>query len=166
MEVYLAVVDDVGRHAGKGYAQVVGEVERVGIAGAELLEQFGQVLTPDDAASVRVALAEHQAGGVEVGVLLLTVTQALVGQVLLVGNHVAPVLHTHHRVERVGVVADGIQTADDASHRRAGDDVDGDACLFQYLQCTYMRHAFRTATAQHHGHLFSARVRAVVLLCA
>ena len=166
VEVHLIVGDDVRCRTGKGDGQVACEVERIGVSHAELGEQFGQVLTPDDTAGVHVLLADGDARREEVGVLLLPVGKALVAQVLLVGDHVAPVLHPHHRVERVGVVADGVQTTDDAAHRRAGDDIHGDARLLQHLQHTDMCHTLRAAAAQHDADLLPGvtHSRAVFLL--
>ena len=176
VEVHLFVGDDVRRRTSKGDGQVVGEVERIGVAHAELVEELGQVLALDDAAGIHVLLADGYACRKEIGVLFLPVAEALVAQVLLVGDHVAPVLHPHHRVERVGVVADGIQAADDAAHRRASDNVDGDARLLQYLQHADMCHTLRAAATQYDADLLPGVTdchavillhvsRAVTLLC-
>ena len=163
VEIILRIVNHVRRHAGKRDGQVAREVERVRVAITELLEQLCQVLTLDDAAVVVVQFTDGDAAREEVGVLLLAVRETLLLQVLFVRDHVAPVLHTHHRVERLCVVADGIETADDTSHRRTRDDVDRDACAFNHPQCTDMCHAFRTATAEYHSHFLSLDSHAVVL---
>ena len=131
------------------------------------MEQFGQILTLDDAARVLIFLAEGHARREEIGILLLAVAETLVTQILPVGDHVAPVLHTDHRVERMGIVADCVETADDATHRRAGDDVDGDSRLLQHLQHTDMRHTLSTAATQYNGHLLTLRLSNLfLLLCA
>ena len=127
------------------------------------MEQFGQVLALDEATGSHVALADGHACGDDIGVLLLTVTETLVAQVLLVGNDITPVLHPHHRVERVSVVANGIKAADDATHRRASDDVNGDASLLQHFQHTDVGHTFRAATTQYDGYSFSVDSGAVCL---
>ena len=156
VEVHLAVVHDVGGHAGEGDAEVFVEVERVVVAHADALEELGQVLTLDQSAGVLVALAEGEARREDVGVALLAVVEALVAQVLLIGDHVAPVLLHHQRVEGLGVVADGVETADDAAHRGAGDDVHGDAGPLQHFQHADVRHAFGAAAAEHHAHLLAS----------
>ena len=56
MEVDLAVVDDVCRHAGKGNGKVACEVEGVVETYAELLEQFGEILALDDTARTDFSL--------------------------------------------------------------------------------------------------------------
>ena len=61
VEVHLIVGDDVRCRTGKGDGQVACEVERVGVSHAELSEQFGQVLTPDDTTGVHVLLADGDA---------------------------------------------------------------------------------------------------------
>ena len=159
----LRVVDNVRGHAGEGNLQVVGEVERVGIARAELLEQLGQVLALDDAAGLHVLLADGQTGGEGVGVLLTPVAKALPSQVLLVGDDIAPVLHAHHRVERVGVVTDGVETADDTAHRRAGDVVDGDVSLLQHLQHADVCHTLGATATQYDRHLLALLFRGAAL---
>ena len=57
----------------------------------------------------------------------------------------------------MGIVADGVESADDASYRCAGDDVDGDACLFQHFQHADMSHALGTAAAKDDAHGSSLR---------
>ena len=166
VETHLGVVDDVRSHTGKGDGQVSRKVNRVGVARTKLLEQLGKVFTLDESSRIPVALTDGHACGEEIGVLLLAVAETLPTQVLAVANHVAPVLHTHHRVECIGIVADGIEAADDAAHRRAGDDVDGDARPFQNLQHTDVGHALRTATAQHHAHLRPSLRRSGLFLCS
>ena len=116
MEVDLAIVDDIRRHTGKGNAQVTREVERIGKPHTELLEQFGKILTLDDTASLFVLFANGQTGTIKIGVLFLSVVKALTAHVFLVGDDVAPVLYTHHRIEGMGVITDGIKAADDATH--------------------------------------------------
>ena len=152
MEVDLRVVDNVGSYAGKGYAQILGEVERVGIARAEALKQFGQVLALDEATSSLVGFTDGKAGGDDIGVLLAAVVKALAAQIFLVGDDIAPVLLPDQRVEGVGVVAYGVESADDAAHGRAGDDVYGYASPFEHLEHSNMCHTFSTAAAQHDGH--------------
>ena len=167
VEIVLAVVDDVRSHTGKGNTQILREVERISIARAEMLEQLGQVLALNKAAVVLVPLADGHTRTYNICVLLLAVVKRLVTQVLLVGNHIAPVLHTHHRVERVGVVADSVETADDATHRRTRYDINGNARLLQNFQHTDMSHALRTTATQYDGHLLPSLTdrRAVILLC-
>ena len=77
MEIHLAVVDDVRCHTSKGYAQVVGEVKRVGVAGAELLEQFCQVLALDETTCLQIALSDSQTCSEEIGILLSLVAETL-----------------------------------------------------------------------------------------
>ena len=94
-----------------------------------------------------VATADGHACSEKISVLLLQVVETLAPQVFLVGDDIAPVLYAHHRVERMGVISDGIEAADDAAHRRAGNDVDWYPCLFENLQHADMSHAFCAATA-------------------
>ena len=127
VEIHLAVFDDVCGYAGKGDGQVAVKVERVGKSHAQLLEQLGQVLALDDTTGLHVTLADGQARREQIRVLLLAVAKALTAHILLVSDDVTPVLYTHHRVERVGIIANGVETADDTTHRRTGNDVDGNA---------------------------------------
>ena len=80
-EVYLAVIDDVCRHTGKGDGQTV-EVHRVGIAHAELLQEHIQVLALDDTTGIRVTLAERQSPRQHIGILPLSVFNTLTTQIL------------------------------------------------------------------------------------
>ena len=155
MKNNFAVIDDIRRYTGERDAQVTGEVERVGKANAELLKQFGQVFALNKTTGIHILLTDGQTRGEDVGVLFLAIAETLVAQVFLISDDVTPVLHTYHGVERMGIVTDGIETADDTTHRRAGNDIDGDARPFQYLQHTDMGHALRTAATQHDGHFFS-----------
>ena len=117
VEVNLAVVDDVRRHTSKRNLQVLREVERVGIARTELTKKLSKVLALDNATFAGlVLLAERKSCGEDISVLLVAVAKALVAKVLLISYNVAPVLLAHHRVERVGIVTDGIQAAYDAAH--------------------------------------------------
>ena len=84
-------------------------------------------------------------------------------QVLLVSDHVAPVLHSHHRVERIGIVANGKKTADDAAHRGACDDIDGDARPLQHLQHTNVCHALCSTATEYDGHFFPINSVTIVL---
>ena len=163
MEVILIVGNDIRGHTGKRDGKIFRKVKRVGIAYAEFLEQLSQVLTFDNTTGIHILLANRQACSNKIGVLLLAVADTLVAQVLLIANHVAPVLHTHQRVERVGVIADGIETTDDATHRRTRHDINGDARLLKYLQHTNMRHTLGTTATQHDGHLLSVHIRTVFL---
>ena len=63
----------------------------------------------------------------------------------------------------MGVVADGIETADDATHRRTRHDIHGDARLLKYFQHTDVRHTLGTAATQHDGHLLPVHIHAVFL---
>ena len=56
----------------------------------------------------------------------------------------------------MGIIADGIETAHDTTHRGTGDDIDGDAGLLQHLQHTDMCHTLRTAATQYDRHLLPA----------
>ena len=157
VEVNLAVVDDVRRHTGKRNLQVLREVERVGIARTELTKELCKVLALDDATFAGlVLLAERKSCGKDISVLLAAVVKALVAKVLLIGNDIAPVLFAHHRVERVGIVTDGIQAAYDAAHRCAGNDIDRNASALQDLQHTNMCHSLCSATTQDNTHLLPA----------
>ena len=100
-------------------------------------------------------LAAEDIGGDGIGVLLLQVTEVLVAQVVTVADHVVPVLGPCHGVERVGIVADGVETAHDTTHRGTCDDVDGDARFLQYFQHTDMCHTLGTAAAQHNCHFLT-----------
>ena len=60
-------------------------------------------------------------------------------------------------------VAYGIESADDTSHRRAGDDVNGDAGFLQHLQHTDVCHTLCAAAAEHDGNFLSADSRTVCL---
>ena len=163
MEHHLAIVDNIRSHASKWFGKVGGEVQRVGKPEAQLLEKFGQVLTLDDTSCIHVALTDGQARREEIGVLFLAVDKTLTTHIFLVGNDITPVLHPYHRVERVGVVADGIESANDATHRRSCNDVYGDSCLLKHFQRSDMRHTLCAATAKNDGHLFPWRFLAVVL---
>ena len=118
-----------------------------------MLEEFSQVLSLDDTTTTLVVLG--QACAHHIGVLLLKVAQTLVAQILLIRNHVGPVLHTYHRVERIGVIAYGVQTTNNTTHRCTSNNVNGNTRLLQYLQHSDMGHAFCTTTTQHDTHLGS-----------
>ena len=66
----------------------------------------------------------------------------------------------------MGVVADGVQTTDDATHRRTGDDIHGDARLLQHLQHTDMCHTLRTAAAQYDADLLPIFFALCIMHCA
>ena len=67
----------------------------------------------------------------------------------------------------MGIVTDGIESADDTTHRCAGDDIDGDARLLQHLQHTDMCHTLGATATQYNGHLFPRRLFTLFLfLCA
>ena len=116
MEHHLAIVDNIRGHTGKGLGKVAREVERVGKARTQLLEQLCQVLTLNDTTCIHVALTDGQARREEIGVLFLAVDKTLTTHIFLVGNDVTPVLYSYHGVERVGVVANGIESANDTTH--------------------------------------------------
>ena len=81
---FFGVVNHIGGHAGKGDGQGV-EVDGVVVRGCIGIEECGDVLAEDDAATLAAPfLAERQSRGVGVGVLLLALTQALVAQVFTV----------------------------------------------------------------------------------
>ena len=67
MEYHLSIGHDICSHTSKCLGKVFREIERVGIAITELLEQLGQVLTLDEATSSMIALAECKAGGIDIG---------------------------------------------------------------------------------------------------
>ena len=163
MEIHLFIGNDIRCHTGKGNRQLI-EVERIGESHTELLEEFCQVLALDDTARILILLAKRQARAEEISILLLAVAKTLITQVFLIGNHIAPVLHANHRIERMRIVTDGIESADNTTHRGASDIVDGDARLFQHFQHTDMGHAFGTTTTQYYGHLFPRRFFTLFLL--
>ena len=109
MEVNFTVVDNVCSHTGERNAQVFGEVERVGIANAELLEQFGKVLSLDNTTGIHITFTDGHTCIEEIGILLSSVAEALVTQIFLVGDNITPVLHSHHRIECIGVVTNGVE---------------------------------------------------------
>ena len=59
----------------------------------------------------------------------------------------------------MGVVADGIQTAHDATHRGTCDEVDRYAGFLQHLQHADMCHTLRTAAAEHDSHFLAFTFR-------
>ena len=91
--------------------------------------------------------------------MFLQVAETLVAQIISVADDEGPVLCTGHRVERVGVIADGIQTTNDTTHRGSCDDVDRDAGFLQNLQHTDMCHTFRTTAAQYDSHFLTLTFR-------
>ena len=64
-----------------------------------------------------------------------------------------PVLVDKQRVEVVGAVADAVQPADDRADARTHDVVDGDADLFDHLECAHLGSTFRTAATEHQCYL-------------
>ena len=116
MEVVLLVFDDIRSHTGKGNGQVAREIQRVGIAHTQFLKELREILTLDESTGLSVTLAATQAHGQGVDILLLDVAETLVTQVLTVADDVAPVLGTSQRVQRVGILTDGIETTDNATH--------------------------------------------------
>ena len=163
MEINFGVFDNIGRHTGKRDRQVTSEIKRISKTHAKLTEQLGQILTLNDTTRILVTLAESQAGIKEIGILFLAVAETLVAKVFFVSDDIAPVLHPHHRVERIGIVADGIEATDDTTHRRARDDVNGDIRLLQHFQYTDVSHTLCTAATQYDSHLFSLFTHTIVL---
>ena len=96
MEHHLAVVHNVCSHTGKGNEQVMVEIERIGIAYAQMLEQLSQVFSPDESSGVHVALTYGHACAKHIGVLFLAIDETLVAQIFFVGDDVTPVLLSHH----------------------------------------------------------------------
>ena len=121
-----------------------------------MLEEFGEILSLDESSGVLVSLAEGQTCSEDVGVLPKSVSQSLIAQVFLVTDDITPVLSPCHRVECSGVVADGIESADDATHRRACNDINGNACLFQYFQDSDVGHTLCTASTEDDSYTFPA----------
>ena len=88
-----------------------------------------------------------------IGILLLTLLQALLLQFLTIREHKPPVQRPHHRVNLAGRMSAGIDATDKTAHARAADDVDGYSRTFQHLQGTDVRRTLGTAATQHHRHL-------------
>lgn len=63
-----------------------------------------------------------------------------------------PVLAAHQRVELFSGQSHGIESADNAAHRRSRDNIDRYARPLQHFQHTNVRHALRAATGEHHCH--------------
>ena len=63
----------------------------------------------------------------------------------------------------MGIVADGIKTTHQATHRRTCDDVYGQASLLNHFQRTDMGNALSTAATEHNGH-FLALLNLVVII--
>ena len=59
----------------------------------------------------------------------------------------------------MGIVADGVETAYDTTHRGTSDDVDGDAGFLQNFQHTDVGHTLGTAAAQHDCHFLAPTLR-------
>ena len=89
-----------------------------------------------------------------IGILLLTLLQALLLQFLTIREHKRPVQRPYHRVNLAGWVSAGIDATDETAHARTADDVDGYSRTFQHLQGTNVCRTLGTAATQHHGHLF------------
>ena len=108
MKINLTIINDVGCYTSKRNRKIAGKVERISIAGTELLKKLCQIFTLDDATCLQVALADGHTCTIKIGILLLSVANTLTAHTLFVGNNEAPVLHAHYRVERIGVIADGV----------------------------------------------------------
>ena len=63
----------------------------------------------------------------------------------------------------MGVIADGIESADDAADRCTGNHVDGDARLLQHLQHTDVRHTLCATATEHDAHFLSLYLCTVCL---
>ena len=153
MEDILCIIDYVCCHAGKRDGQLV-EVDGVIVGRGKRVEQSIDVLS-DDHSSFRShsVLSEFQTCGDDIGVLLLALLQTLVAQVVLVREHVGPVLSSDDGIEFGSTVAAGIETSYDASHAGARDKVYGNACTLHNPQRTDVCNAFCAATTEHNTHL-------------
>ena len=156
MEVVLGVVNDIGSHTGKRDGKGV-EVDGVIIRCRERIEERIDILTDDKASTIGSLLSQIQTRGNNIGVLPLALLQALVAEVVLIGEHICPVLYPDHGIEFGSAIATSIEAADDTAHAGTGDDVDGNASTLDNFQRTYVGHAFGTATAEHDGHSFTLR---------
>ena len=63
----------------------------------------------------------------------------------------------------MGIIADGIESADDTAYGCAGNDIDGDASLLQNLQHTDMRHTLCAAATEYDAYFLSFNSCAVQL---
>lgn len=161
VEVIFGVVDDVGGHAGKGDGQAV-EVERVGVARGQAVEEFGQIGAADDTAALReIFLSGCVATSEQVGVLPFAVEEILRVVVFLVSEEKHPVLLSHDRVHYGRIPADAVEPPDDAAHRSACNEVYGDARPLQHLEHTDVGHALGSAAGQHDAHSLAHGRKAV-----
>ena len=64
----------------------------------------------------------------------------------------------------MGIIADGIESADDTAYRCASNDIDGDARLLQHFQHTDVRHTLCTAATEYDADFLSG-LRAGLLTC-
>ena len=64
----------------------------------------------------------------------------------------------------MGIIADGIKSADDTTYGRSCNDVDGDARLLQHFQHTDMCHTFCATSTEYDTYFFSD-LRAGLLTC-
>ena len=128
MEDILAVVHDIRSHASKRYGQGV-EIDGVVVGIGEGVQEPADVLAYDEptpnARSSGFPFFQSQAGGDCIGVVLFTLFQALVSQVILVRQHLRPFLRSHDGVETLCIISACIHATYDATHAGACDDVDG-----------------------------------------
>ena len=64
----------------------------------------------------------------------------------------------------MGIVANGIQSADDTAYGCAGNDIDGDARLLQHFQHTDMRHTLCAAATEYDADFLPLRLYILFLL--
>ena len=160
MEVILRIGNDVGGHAGKWPRERI-EVEAVVIAVGEVAEEHRKVLSPEYSRRCRLLFRlQRDAPLEEVGILLLTLAEALISEVFIVGQHISPVLRPHEGVKLVGGIAYTVEPSHNAAHRGACYDVDGNARSLKHFEHPDVRHALGAAAGEHHGHLL-----ALLLLC-
>ena len=87
MENNLAVVNHVGCDTGKSYGEGV-EIDRISVGISEGSQKLADILTDDEAATNRLFLfLQPQTGRKGIGVVLLTLFQTLVFQVVPVRQH-------------------------------------------------------------------------------
>ena len=149
MEVVLGVVDDVGRHTGKGNGQFR-EVDGIVVGRRKSIEKGEDVLSQNESAALALRMiAEVEGLRYDVSILLRALAQTLMAQVLPIREHVRPVLRPDHRVELLRTVAAGVEAAHDTAHRGASDDVDGHAGPLQNFQDADVGNALGAAPTQH-----------------
>ena len=118
------IVNNIGCHARERYRQTV-EIDGIAITCRESVEQFVEVTALNHSTLLvgYLVLAERERLCEEISVLPFAVVKQRTVCLQLVGEQERPVLHPHHRVESVGIVAYGVKSANDRTHRRSSDDV-------------------------------------------